>query len=107
MKTLIKLRLFVNTGNQSARLALENLRAVCEDPRVARNYDFELEVVDINESPQEAENDRVLVTPTLLKKLPHPVRRVVGDLSNEQDIFVALDIQNPSATESKTGDGHT
>lgn len=93
-RTTIKLRLFVTGDSRAAVRALENLKAVCEDPSVVRDYDIHIEVVDVNESPQSAEEDKILVTPTLLKKLPLPVRRVVGDLSNEEDIFVTLDIKS-------------
>lgn len=95
MKTRIKLRLFITHESRTAARAIENLKVVCDDPAVNGDYDIEVEVVDVNESPQSAEDDKVLVTPTLLKKLPLPVRRVVGDLSNEEDIFLTLDIKSP------------
>lgn len=95
VKISIKLRLFVNNDSPAATRALENLKAVCEDPDVARDYDIHVELIDVNDSPRSAEEDKILVTPTLLKKLPLPVKRVVGDLSNEEDIFVTLDIKSP------------
>ena len=92
VKTKIKLRLFVTDQSVTARRAVENLKAVCDDPIVKQDYDIDLDIVDVNESPQSAEENKILVTPTLLKTLPLPVRRVVGDLSNEEDIFLTLDI---------------
>jgi len=95
IKTSIELRLFVTDHSAAATRALDNLKAVCEDPEVARDHDIHIELIDVNDSPQSAEEDKILVTPTLLKKLPLPVRRIVGDLSNEDDIFVILDIKSP------------
>lgn len=94
-KTSIKVRLFVTAGSKATIRAVENLRAVCEDPTVKSRYDIALEIIDVRESPQSAEEDKILVTPTLLKKLPLPVRRVVGDLSNREDVFVTLDLDLP------------
>lgn len=93
MKTVIKLRLFVTAGSETARRAQDNLDVVCKDPAIQSEYDISIEVIDVNESPGIAEEDRILVTPTLLRKLPEPVRRLVGDLSNEHDIYLTLDIQ--------------
>lgn len=106
VKTKIKLRLFVTGQSTTARRAVENLKAVCDDPAVKQDYDIEVDIVDVNESPQTAEEDKILVTPTLLKKLPLPVRRVVGDLSNEEDILLILDIMGPHRL-SKQADGGT
>lgn len=101
MKTVINLRLFVTGENETARRAIENLETVCDDPAVKSDYNIHIEVVDVVESPHVAEEDKILVTPTLLRKLPLPVRRVVGDLSDENDIFMALDItSSPSPNEA-------
>lgn len=98
MKTVIKLRLFVTGGSETARRAIDNLDAVCKDPAVTLDYDISVEIIDVNDSPGAAEKDKVLVTPTLLRKLPLPVRRLVGDLSNETNIYLALDILPPEPT---------
>lgn len=102
MKTRIKLCLFVTDESDSAVRAIANLRAVCDDPQVRQNHDIDIDIVDINQSPQAAEDENILVTPTLLKKLPLPVRRLVGDLSDEKDIFVTLDIDPPARSERGT-----
>lgn len=95
MKPRIQLRLFVSNHSRAAVNAIANLKAVCDDPAVKRNHEIDLEIIDVNASPQIAEEEKILVTPTLLKTLPLPVRRVVGDLSNEEDILVMLDIHTP------------
>lgn len=84
-------RLYV-TGNtpQSAR-AIANLTRLCED-RLAGRY--EIAVVDLYQSPEEAEGQQIIAAPTLVKELPLPLRRLVGDLSNRNRVLLALDI-NP------------
>jgi len=101
----ISLRLFVSGRSPAAQRALENLRAVCDDEAVRRKYQIDLDVVDIQQSPELAEEDHILATPTLLKKLPLPVRRMVGDLSNQQDIYVTLDIESPHRSNSAEAEG--
>lgn len=102
MKPKIKLRLFISRNSQTAVRARDNLKAVCEDPAVKRRYDIELEIIDVDESPKLTEEDNVLVTPMLLKRLPKPIRRMVGDLSNERDIFFTLDIQPPAEAKEQS-----
>jgi len=97
MKPSIKLRLIITGGTESGRRALDNLEAVCGDPRIRRDYDIELEVVDATESPRLAEQEEVLVTPILLKTQPPPVRRLVGDLSQRRDVLAILDIEDPGS----------
>lgn len=106
MKTFIKFRLFVTDNTPSATRAIENLRVLCDDPVVKNNYDVSVEVIDVGEAPDIAEEDKILVTPTLLKELPPPVRRVVGDLSNRTDVLVGLDIDTRGNAPGKvTGNG--
>lgn len=106
MKSAIKLRLFVSDKSKSAIRAIANLRAVCDDPAVKRDHDIDLEIIDVNESPQLAEQEKILVTPTLLKKLPLPMRRVIGDLSNEQDILVMLEIDTARGAANEVNRGN-
>lgn len=87
MKNLLKLYIIGQTP--AASIALENIRAICSDPS---HGDWELEVIDVLENPQLAEEDRIIATPTLVKQLPEPVRRFVGDLSNKEQILLGLDI---------------
>lgn len=105
MKSKITLRLFISGRSQTAVRAIDNLKAVCDDPLVKNRYELNVDIIDINESPWIAEEEEVLVTPTLLKTLPPPVRRVVGDLSNRQDILVTLDIDSPGSVDSEADGG--
>ena len=73
------LKLYVTGGTPRAELAVDNLRRICEE---VLNGEYELQVIDVLEQPHLAEEDRVLVTPTVIKQMPPPPRRVLGDLSN-------------------------
>lgn len=88
------LRLYV--AGQSARSvnAIANLKRVCEEHLSGR---YAIEVVDLLERPQLARGDQILAVPTLVLKLPEPVRRIVGDLSNTERVLVGLDLRRPSA----------
>lgn len=81
--------------------AIDNLKAACSHPSVTRSHEIDIDIIDVDESPQVAEQEGVMVTPTLLKQQPPPLRRLVGDLSNNRDIFRTLDIEQPE--ESDTG----
>lgn len=83
------LRLYV-TGNtiRSVR-AIQNIRSIC-DERLPGMY--ELEVIDIYQRPGEIAADQIVVTPTLVKVLPPPLRRIIGDLSNVDRVLVGLDL---------------
>ena len=84
------LRLFVNGMTKSARNALNNLKQVCAEFENA--HDYEIEIIDINEHPQLAEDEKILATPTLIKKLPPPIRKIIGDLSEREQLLLGLDI---------------
>lgn len=84
------LKLFVNGMTKSARIALDNLREVCAEYK--NEHEYEIEVIDINEHPQLAEDEKILATPTLVKKLPPPIRKVIGDLSEREQLLLGLDI---------------
>jgi circadian clock protein KaiB len=87
------LRLYV--AGQSARSinAIANLKRVCEEHLSGR---YAIEVVDLLERPQLARGDQILAVPTLVLKLPEPVRRIVGDLSNTERVLVGLDLRRPT-----------
>ena len=70
--------------------AVANLKAVCEEYLIGR---YDLEVIDIYQQPLLAKGDQIVATPTLIKKLPVPVRRMVGDLSQQERVLVGLDIR--------------
>lgn len=70
-------------------VAIANLQRICEEELDGR---YELEIIDVLEHPQMAEEARVLATPTLIKRLPPPLRRVIGDLSDTERVLLGLDL---------------
>lgn len=83
------LRLYVTGSSGRSMRAVHNLKKLCEE-HLANEYD--LEVIDIYKDPEAAREAQIIAAPTLVKKLPEPIRRFVGDLSNTQKILVGLDI---------------
>ena len=83
------LRLYVTGSTRNSLRAVQNLRKICEE-HLPNNYD--LEVIDIYKDPAAARNEQIVAAPTLVKKLPQPIRKLVGDLSNTQKVLVGLDI---------------
>ena len=84
------LRLYVTgTTPQSVR-AITNIKKICEEKLKGR---YELEVVDLYQQPQLAQEEQIIAAPTLIKKLPLPLRRIIGDLSNTERMLVGLDLR--------------
>ncbi len=83
------LRLYVTGTTARSARAIQNIRAVCEQNLQGR---CDLEVIDIYQHPELAKPEEVVVTPTLVKMLPLPVRRLIGDLSNQERVLVGLDL---------------
>jgi circadian clock protein KaiB len=83
------LRLFVTGATPRSIQAIQNIRAVCEE-KLAGRYD--LEVVDIYQLPEMAKSAQLLVAPTLIKDLPLPVRRLIGDLADRDKVLAGLGI---------------
>jgi circadian clock protein KaiB len=83
------LRLYVTGSSGRSLRAIQNLKKICEEhfPN-----DYDLEVIDIYEHPAAAREEQIIAAPTLVKKLPEPLRKFVGDLSNTQKILVGLDL---------------
>ena len=83
------LRLYVSGSSTRSLRAVENLKKICEEhfPN-----DYDLEVIDIYENPTAAREEQIIAAPTLVKQLPKPLRKFVGDLSNTQKVFIGLDI---------------
>lgn|SRR5690348_6045182 len=84
------LKLYVTGANRRSQKAIINLNAVCEQYLHGR---YELEVVDIYRSPLAAEEAQILATPTLVKRLPLPMRRLIGDLSERGRLLLLLNIK--------------
>ena len=83
------LRLFVTGTTPRSLRAIQNIRDLCEKTLHGR---YDLEVIDIYQHPEAVKPDQVVVTPTLVKRLPLPVRRLIGDLSNTDRVLVGLDL---------------
>ena len=84
------LRLYVTGTSPKCERAIENLRRVCEEHLAGR---FEIEVVDLLVNPRLAADDRILAVPTLVRKLPVPIRKIVGDLSDTERLLVGLQLR--------------
>ena len=79
-----------------AERAIANLRQICETDLQG---EYELEIIDVLEHPQLAEDEKILATPTLIKRLPPPLRRVIGDLSDRDRVLLGLDVWQRSTSE--------
>jgi circadian clock protein KaiB len=85
-----KLRLYVAGQTPKSIRAFANLKALCEGHLKGR---YQIEVVDLVEHPQLARGDQIVAIPTLVRKLPEPVRKIIGDLSSTERVLVGLDLQ--------------
>ena len=85
------LRLFVAGINPKSKIAIENLRELCEE---YLKDQYELEVIDIYQQPIFAKEGKIVAAPTLIKELPLPIRRFVGDLSDKKKLLIGLDLKS-------------
>jgi circadian clock protein KaiB len=83
------LRLFLAGMSPRSRAAIDNLQTICEQYLTGR---YELEVVDVYQQPEQARAAQLVAVPTLIKERPLPVRRLLGDLSNTENVLVGLDL---------------
>jgi circadian clock protein KaiB len=83
------LKLYVTGRTPRSEKAIANLRRICEEELHGQ---YEMQVVDVLEHPQLAEDEKILATPTLIKRLPPPLRRVIGDLSDKDKVLLGLDV---------------
>ena len=83
------LRLYITAETPNSTRAIANMKRICAE-ELEGNY--ELEVIDILKNPQLAEDDKIIAIPTLVKKLPGPIRRLVGNLSDREKVLLGLDI---------------
>ncbi len=95
-------KLFVTGQTPRSQRAVANLRRLCEEEL---GQEYEMVVIDVLERPQMAEDEKILATPTLVKELPLPPRRVIGDLSDPAKVLLGLDLE-PHRTAHRT-DGDT
>jgi circadian clock protein KaiB len=83
------LRLFVTGASSRTGTAIANLRRICEQELQGQ---YDLEIIDVLEFPELAEDEKILATPTLIKSLPLPLRRVIGDLSDTEKVLLGLEV---------------
>nr|WP_294944464.1 circadian clock KaiB family protein [uncultured Mucilaginibacter sp.] len=85
-----ELRLYVAGKTPKSVTAFSNLKKYCEEHLKGQ---YRIEVIDLLEKPQLAEGDQILAIPTLVRKVPEPIRKIIGDLSNEEKVLVGLNIR--------------
>jgi circadian clock protein KaiB len=85
-----ELRLYVAGQTPKSIAALDNLKKICEE-RLKGMY--HIEVIDLIKNPQLARGDQILAVPTLVRKLPTPIKKIIGDLSNKEKVLVGLDLR--------------
>ena len=84
------LRLYVAGQSERTAAALRNLEAICEEHLVGR---YRIEVIDLLKKPQLARGDQIVAVPTLVRHLPPPMKKIIGDLSNQERVLVGLDLR--------------
>jgi circadian clock protein KaiB len=84
------LRLYVAGQTPRAVAAFANLRKLCEEHLAGR---YRIDIIDLLKTPQLARGDQIIAVPTLVRKLPEPVRKIIGDLSNTEKVLVGLDLR--------------
>lgn len=87
--TAWELRLYVAGQTPKSLTAFANLRRICEEHLAGQ---YKIEVIDLMENPQLGRTDQILALPTLVRKLPPPLKKIIGDLSNTERVLVGLDI---------------
>jgi circadian clock protein KaiB len=83
-----KLRLFITGSTPRSTRAIENMRRICEDLK----GQYDLEVIDIYQHPEAARENQIVAAPTLVKILPEPLRRIIGDLSDKERVLAGLNL---------------
>ena len=96
--TIVRLKLYVTGQTPRSERAIANLHRICEEELEGR---YEMTVIDVLERPQLAEDEKILATPTLIKELPRPLRRIIGDLSNTEKVLLGLDMLAVSTNKNR------
>jgi circadian clock protein KaiB len=91
-----ELRLYVAGKTPKSVAALNNLKKYCETHLKGQ---YRIEVIDLLKKPQLAEGDQIFAIPTLVRKVPEPIRKIIGDLSNEEKVLVGLNIRSLNKTQ--------
>ncbi|MCK9619441.1 MAG: circadian clock KaiB family protein [Methylobacter sp.] len=87
---LYELRLYVAGHTPKSLAAFDNLKRICETHLAGQ---YRIEVIDLLKTPQLAAGDQIFAIPTLVRRLPEPIKKIIGDLSNEEHVLVGLDVQ--------------
>jgi circadian clock protein KaiB len=85
-----QLRLYTAGQTRKSLVAFANLKRICEQKLAGK---YSIEVVDLLENPKLAAGDQILAIPTLVRKMPEPIKKIIGDLSNEHRVLVGLDLR--------------
>jgi circadian clock protein KaiB len=85
-----ELRLYVAGQTPKSLVAFSNLKKICEEYLAGQ---YHIEVIDLLKNPQLASGDQILAIPTLVRKLPEPIKKIIGDLSNTERVLVGLDLR--------------
>jgi len=85
-----ELRLYIAGQTHKSVVAFANLKRICEEHLKGT---YRIEVVDLLKNPQLARGDQILAVPTLVRKVPEPMRKIIGDLSNEERVLIGLDVR--------------
>ena len=93
------LKLYITGHSSRSERAISNLRSICKNELGGA---YEMVVIDVLEKPQLAEDEKIIATPTLIKDLPPPIKRIIGDLSDREKVLLGLDLL-PSAGEKNIG----
>ena len=88
-----QLRLYVAGQTSRSLTAFANLKRICEEHLAGR---YRIEVIDLLEKPRLAEGDQIIALPTLVRRLPPPIRKIIGDLSNTESVLIGLDLRSPT-----------
>jgi circadian clock protein KaiB len=94
------LKLYITGQTPRSERAIANLRQICE--RELRGQ-YELMIIDLLDRPHLAEDEKIMATPTLIKELPPPLRRIIGDLSDKEKVLLGLDLTPPAGSEHQIG----
>jgi circadian clock protein KaiB len=95
------LKLYVTGKTSRTERAIANLKRICDEDLKGQ---YELQIIDVLEHPQLAEDEKILATPTLIKRLPPPLRRVIGDLSDKEKVLLGLDVWPDTPDETRAPD---
>jgi circadian clock protein KaiB len=87
---VIELRLYIAGQTRRSIAALTNLRRICEEHLAGR---YRVEVIDLLQHPDQAQRDQIVAIPTLVRRLPEPIRRIIGDLSDSERVLVGLEVE--------------